>query len=112
MWWETLPAQITLWAGALAALFYLLKMLVGGAGWVRRLLLALHLLGDTKQYPNGSTDLLTALTSIYKKQTELGETQTALNNKQATMTATQTQLLGEVKSLAQSLEQHQLNGHR
>lgn len=105
MWWETLPAQITMWGAALAAVLYLLKMLFGGAEFVRRLLLAMITLGETSEWPNGSKDLLSSLNSIYNKQAELG-------NAQATMAAAQSTLLAEVKSLSKAFEDHQLHGHR
>lgn len=96
MWWETLPAQLTMWAAATAALIYLLKLLLGGAEFIRRLLLALHLLGDTKRYPNGSTDLLGSLNSIYDKQGE--------------MASVQDRILEEMQGLSQRLEEHVLYG--
>lgn len=98
MWWETLPARLTMWAAAIAACLYLLKMLFGGAEFMRRLLLAFVILGETTRWPNGSTDLLSSLNSIYSKQAE--------------MAAAQTTLLAEVKALSQALEDHQLVGHR
>lgn len=95
MWWETIPAQITLWGTAILTGVALLRKVARGAS---RLTLALHILSDKQKWPNGSTDLVSALQSIYSKQQEFGEAQT--------------RLLEEVKSLAQNLEQHITVGHR
>lgn len=105
LWWDTVPTRITVYGTACLTLLALLKKVIKGSSWLRRLALALNVLGDTERYPNGSTDLVTALRSIYTKQTELGAVQEQ-------MAATQTRLLGEVKSLSESLEDHMLNGHR
>ncbi|HEX7098943.1 MAG TPA: hypothetical protein VF377_06855 [Acidimicrobiia bacterium] len=102
---------MTMWAAAIAAILYLIKLLFGGAEFVRRLLLALFLLGDTERWPNGSTDLLSSLNSIYSKQDELAMKQDELGEKQAAMTKTQNQVLEEVKGVTRRLEEHITTGH-
>ena len=69
-WWETVPAQIVLWGTAVIILLSVLKRLFGGAEFTRRLFLAFLSLGETKQWPNGSTDLPSSLNEIYRRQDE------------------------------------------
>ncbi len=74
VWWETLPAQLVMWASAVAAVLYLTKKLFGGAEFARRLALAILVLGSTEKWPNGSTDLFSFLTVSYRRQSEIFET--------------------------------------
>lgn len=105
LWWDTVPTRITIYGTAVLTLLALLKKVAKGSSWLRRLALALNMLGDTEKWPNGSSDLLSSLNSIYSKQFELGVTQEK-------MAQTQTRLLGEVKALSEAMEDHMLHGHR
>lgn len=69
-WWDLVPAQIVLWASALAAVLYIFKRLFGGAEFIRRLALFALQIGITQEWPNGSTDLASSLKVIYDKSLE------------------------------------------
>jgi hypothetical protein len=73
MWWETVPGLITLWATATAASLYLIRVAWRATKVGRRLAGAvgrLILIGTTDKWPNGAKDLPTAMSEIYKKQSQ------------------------------------------
>lgn len=67
LWWQTVPAQITLWGSATIILGTALVRFWRWAEWLRRLIITLFSIGMTIKWPNGSTDLPSSLQAIYEK---------------------------------------------
>lgn len=67
---DTIPAQIILWVSAFAALGAGAVRLWKSSEFVRRLIIQLVGFGTTVKWPNGSEDLPSSLSEIYRRQGE------------------------------------------